>query len=256
MSENQVFKTPTQPLDLPSKGKLYSKESPLSSGVIELNLPTAYHEDILTNRNYIQQGLVIDKFLQAIIATKIDYNELLVGDKNAIMVGARILAYGSNYSFKYTDPSTRESEEITVDLSQLKEKEIDWTQVKEGINEFDFTLPMSKVTVTFKILSHKDENNIEAELKGMQKISKNMSGDITVRLGNSIVAINGNRDQKSIRDFSKSMPMQDSQALRKYITSVTPDILMKFNFTTKSGEVVEGLSLPMTVDFFWPDLGV
>ena len=256
MSENQVFKTPTQPLDLPSKGKLYPKDSPLSSGQVELYLPSAFHEDILTNRNYIQQGIVIDKFLQAIIATKIDYNELLVGDKNAIMIGARILAYSSNYTFKYTDPSTREAEDVTVNLSQLKEKEIDWSLVTEGVNEFDFTLPMSKVTVTFKILSHKDENNIEAELKGMQKISKNMSGDITVRLGNSIVAINGNRDQKTIRDFAKNMPMQDSQALRKYITSITPDILMKFDFTTKSGEVVEGLSIPMTVDFFWPELGV
>lgn len=256
MSENQVFKTPTQPLDLPSKGKLYPKDSPLSSGVIELNLPTAYHEDILTNRNYIQQGIVIDKFLQAIIASKIDYNDLLVGDKNAVMVGARILAYSGNYTFKYTDPTTREQEDVTVDLSQLKEKEIDWTKVKEGVNEFDFELPMSKVMVSFKILSHKDETNIESELKGMQKISKNMSGDITVRLGNSITAVNGNRDQKTIRDFAKNMPMQDSQALRKYISSVTPDILMKFDFTTKSGEVVEGLNIPMTVDFFWPELGV
>ena len=256
MSENQVFKTPTQPLDLPSKGKLYPKDSPLSSGQVELYLPSAFHEDILTNRNYIQQGIVIDKFLQAIIATKIDYNELLVGDKNAIMIGARILAYSSNYTFKYTDPSTREAEDVTVNLSQLKEKEIDWSLITEGVNEFDYTLPMSKVTVTFKILTHKDESNIEAELKGMQKISKNMSGEVTVRLGNSIVAINGNRDQKTIRDFAKNMPMQDSQALRRYITTVTPDILMKFDFTTKSGEVVEGLSIPMTVDFFWPELGV
>ena len=256
MSDNQVFKTPTQPLDLPSKGKLYPASSPLSSGQVELYLPSAFHEDILTNRNYIQQGIVIDKFLQAIIATKIDYNELLVGDKNAIMIGARILAYSSNYTFKYTDPSTREAEDVTVNLSQLKEKEIDWSLITEGVNEFDYTLPMSKMTVTFKILTHKDESNIEAELKGMQKISKNMSGEVTVRLGNSIVAINGNRDQKTIRDFAKNMPMQDSQALRRYITTVTPDILMKFDFTTKSGEVVEGLSIPMTVDFFWPELGV
>jgi hypothetical protein len=256
MSENQVFKTPTQPLDLPSKGKLYPASSPLSSGQVELYLPTAYHEDILTNRNYVQQGIVLDKFLQAIIASKIDYNELLVGDKNAIMIGARILAYSSNYTFSYTDPTTRETEQVTVDLSQLKEKEIDWSLITEGVNEFDFTLPMSKVTVTFKVLTNKDENNIEAELKGMQKISKNMSGDITVRLANSIVAINGVRDQKTIRDFSKNMPMQDSQALRRYIASVTPDILMKFDFTSKNGEVVEGLNIPMTVDFFWPELGV
>jgi hypothetical protein len=254
MSENQVFKTPTQPLDLPSKGKFYPKDNPLSSGQIELYLPTAMHEDILTNRNLIQQGLVIDKFLQAIIASKIDYNDLLVGDKNAIMVGARILAYGSKYSFKYTDPSTKEVEDVTVDLSQLKEKEIDWDQVTEGSNEFEFTLPTSNVTVTYKILSHRDENKIESELKGIQKISKNMAGEVTVRLANSITSVNGNRDPKIIRDFSKNMPIKDSQTLRKQINSMTPDILMKFDFTTNRGEVVEGLSIPMTVDFFWPDL--
>ena len=256
MAENQVFKTPTQPLDLPSKGKLYPTSSPLSSGQIELYLPTAYHEDILTNRNYIQQGTVVDKFLQAIIASKIDYNELLVGDKNAIMVGARILAYGSKYAFKYTDKSSSTPEEIIVDLGDLKEKEIDWSLIKEGVNEFDFSLPLSKSVVTFKILSHKDELNIDSEIKGLQKLSKSMSGEVTVRLANAIVAVNGNRDISTIREFSKSMPMQDSQALRKYISSVTPDIVMKFDFERKNGEVVEGLSIPMTVDFFWPDAGI
>ena len=256
MSENQVFKTPTQPLDLPSKGKFYPKESPLSSGQVELYLPTAMHEDILTNRNYIQQQTVIDKFLQAIIASKIDYGELLVGDKNAIMIGARILAYGSKYSFSHKNPKTGQSEEVTVDLGSLKEKEIDWSEVKDGSNEFDYELPMSKVVVTFKLLTHKDERNIDSEITGMQKISKGISGEVTVRLFNSILAINGNRDVKTVRDFVKSMPMQDSQALRKKISALTPDIPLKFDFTDDSGEVVEGLSIPMTVDFFWPDLGV
>ena len=256
MAENQVFKTPTQPLDLPSKGKLYPKDSPLSSGQVELYLPTAFHEDILTNRNYIQQGTVIDKFLQAIISTKIDYNELLVGDKNAIMIGARILAYGSKYAFKYKDGAGKESEEISTDLGNLKEKEIDWSLIKDGVNEFDFSLPLSKTLVTFKILSHKDEINIENELKGLQKIGKNMSGEVSVRLANSIVAVNGNREVSVIREFSKNIPMQDSQALRKYMTKVTPDIVMKFDYERSNGEVLEGLNIPMTVDFFWPDLGV
>jgi len=114
----ELMNVPTQPLDLPSKGLLYPEGSPLSSGQVELYLPTAMHEDILTNRNFIQQGVVIDKFLQAIIASKIDYNDLLIGDKNAIMIGARILAYGSNYTFRYTPAGSINSEDITVDLSK------------------------------------------------------------------------------------------------------------------------------------------
>jgi hypothetical protein len=252
----ELMNVPTQPLDLPSKGLMYPESSPLSSGQVELNLPTAMHEDILTNKNFIQQGIVIDKFLQAIIASKIDYNELLLGDKNAIMLGARILAYGSNYSFKYTPAGSMTSEDVTVDLSLLKEKEINWDQVKKGKNEFDFQLPMSGKLITYKINTHKDEMAIEAEVKGLQKINKNLSSDVTVRLSHSIVAVDGDRDKKIIRDFVKAMPIRDSQELKKQITSNTPDIVMKFDFVLSNGEVVEGLNIPMTVDFFWPESGV
>jgi hypothetical protein len=251
-----LMNVPTQPLDLPSKGLLYLESSPLSSGQVELYLPTAMHEDILTNRNFIQQGVVIDKFLQAIIASKIDYNDLLIGDKNAIMIGARILAYGSNYSFKYTSTGAGVAEDVTVDLSTLKEKEIDWDKVKKGVNEFEIELPISKRLITYKILSHKDEMAIEAETKGLQKINKNLSSDTTVRLAHSIVAVDGDRDKKVVRDFVKIMPIRDSQELKRQVSLNTPDIVMKFDFTTSSGEVVEGLSLPMTVDFFWPEFRV
>jgi hypothetical protein len=70
------------------------------------------------------------------------------------------------------------------------------------------------------------------------------------------VAVNGDRDKKVVREFIKAMPMRDSQDLRKQVVTSTPDILMKFDFTRKNGEVVEGLSIPMTVDFFWPELGL
>ncbi len=254
MTENKVISTPTQPLDLPSKGLLYPQESPLSSGLVDLHLPTAMHEDILTNRNYIQQGIVLDKFLQSIIASKINYDDLLIGDKNAILIASRILAYGPNYTFKYKDSTTDEVDNVTVDLSDLKNKEVNWDLFQKGVNEFEFYLPLSKDTVTFKLLTHKDEAIIDAEIKGLQKVNKNISSEVTIRLSQAIVAYNGNRDRKFIRDSVKLMPIRDTQELKKYITSITPEIEMKFDFTRKNGEVVEGLSLPMTVDFFWPNI--
>jgi hypothetical protein len=256
MTDNQTFKAPTQPLDLPSKGLVYPDTHPLSSGIVELYMPTAFHEDILTNRNYIQQGLVIDKFLQAIIATKMNYDDLLIGDKNAIIVASRILAYGSNYAFKYTDSQTKEQEVVTVDLADLKNKELNWDLFKKGKNEFEYELPLSKKHVTFKLLSHKDEALIESEVKALQKVNKNISADVTVKLSNTILSVDGNRDTKTIREFVKAMPMRDSQELKKYMASITPDIDMKFDFVRSNGEVVEGLSIPMTVDFFWPNLGI
>ena len=92
---------PTEIVDLPSKGLLYPKDNPLSSGKIEMKYMTAKEEDILTNQNFIKSGVVIDKLLQSLIISKINYNDLLIGDKNAIMLASRILSYGANYEFDY-----------------------------------------------------------------------------------------------------------------------------------------------------------
>ena len=113
MEENK-FNLPTEMVDLPSKGLLYPKSSLLSEGKIEVKYMTAREEDILTNQNYIKQGVVIDKLLQSLIVTKINYDDLLVGDKNAIMVAARILAYGASYEFDYAGNSQ------IIDLSKIE----------------------------------------------------------------------------------------------------------------------------------------
>ena len=96
MEQQQQF--PTEEVTLPSKGLLYPEGSPLKNGVIEMKYMTAKEEDILTNQNLIERGTVIDKLLQSLIVTPIDYNDLLVGDKNAILVAARILGYGKDYT--------------------------------------------------------------------------------------------------------------------------------------------------------------
>ena len=98
MSESK-FKFPTEVIDLPSKGVLYPKDNPLSSGKIEMKYMTAREEDILTNQNYIKNGTVIDELLKALIVSKINYNDLITGDKNAIMLAARVLGYGKDYTF-------------------------------------------------------------------------------------------------------------------------------------------------------------
>ena len=159
----QKFKLPTETVDLPSKGLCYPKDSPLAEGKIEMKYMTAKEEDILTNANYIRQGTVIDKLLQALIVTPIDYNELLVGDKNAILVAARILGYGKDYTFIYND------EEHTVDLSTIESKPLNEDLIKRGANEFKFQLPASGNEVTFRFLTHRDEQDINSELEGLKK---------------------------------------------------------------------------------------
>jgi hypothetical protein len=99
MVENK-FSFPTETVDLPSKGLIYPETSPLSSGKIEMKYMTAKEEDILTNQAYIQKGTVLDKLLESLIVTKgINVKDLIVGDKNALFVAARVLGYGKDYSF-------------------------------------------------------------------------------------------------------------------------------------------------------------
>ena len=112
------FTLPTETIELPSKGLLYPKDSELAKGVVEMKYMTAREEDILTNQSYISKGTVIDKLLKSLIVSKIDYKQLLIGDKNAIMVAARILGYGASYKFTYNE------EEHEVDLSSLDNKKL------------------------------------------------------------------------------------------------------------------------------------
>ncbi len=247
------FKFPTEVIDLPSKGLVYPESSPLSKGTIELKYMSAKEEDILTNQNFIEKGIVIDKLLQSMIVTKCDYNELILGDKNAILVAARILGYGAEYPAEIKDKYGKVAS-VKINLSELKNKPIDETLFTPGKNEFNFILPQSKVTVTFKLLSANDEVKIDAELKGLKKAFPNESFDITTRLKHTILAINGDSSAEKIRYFVDNMMLQDSRALRKYINEITPDLDMTFSYEDSKGDMVEGVSIPMNLNFLWPDI--
>jgi hypothetical protein len=253
----QKFKFPTEQIDLPSKGLIYPESSPLSSGVIEMKYMTAKEEDILSNANFIRQGTVIDKLLQSMIVTPgVDYNELLNGDKNAILVAARILGYGKDYEFIYTDPNTGVSEKAKSDLTSIEARPIDESLFTRGKNEFEFQLPFSKVTITFKLLTHGDDAKIDKEISGMKKINANGSYDVTTRLKHMIIAVNGDRESSTIREFADNMLARDVKALREYTSKITPDVDMKVDVVKANGDVLEGVDLPIGVNFFWPDAGL
>ena len=125
MEENK-FSFPTETVELPSKGLLYPETSPLSSGKVEMKYMTAKEEDILTNQSYISKGNVLDKLLESLIVTKdVDIKDLIVGDKNALFVAARVLGYGKDYSF------TINGEEHVADLSQLENKYFDESTINK-----------------------------------------------------------------------------------------------------------------------------
>ena len=250
----QKHQFPTEEVTLPSKGLLYPEGSPLKKGVIEMKYMTAREEDILTNVNLIENGTVIDKLLQSLIVTPINYNDLLLGDKNAILIAARILGYGSDYTFSFRDPSTGEEEEVTVDLTELDDKELDESLMKDGKNEFEFQLPHSKIPITFKMLTHGDEEKITKELKGLRKINKFTSAELTTRLKHMILSVNGDYEKKTIREFvDNALLARDSKSLRNYLAEIMPDIDLKVDLDFSSGATAEGVSIPLGLNFFWPD---
>jgi hypothetical protein len=246
--DNQVTKPkfPTEMVDLPSKGLLYPEGSPLRSGQIEMKYMTAREEDILTNQNYIQQGTVLDKLIESLIVTKIDIKELLVGDKNAILIASRILGYGQDYEFE------SKGKVYKVDLTEMVDKELPSDVNYENGNNFEFTLPSSNSQITFKLLTHGDELALDQELKGLKKINPNGSPELSTRLKYIITSVNGDSDRKTVREFvDNELLARDSRALRQEIKRISPDI----DLTIKDDDG-EDIAVPISLNFFWPDLNL
>jgi hypothetical protein len=240
------LKFPTETVELPSKGLIYPEDNPLSSGTIEMKYMTAKEEDILSNQSYIQNGTVLDKLFKSLIVSKIDYNELIVGDKNAVMIAARILGYGKDYEFEY------KGEKVSVDLSTLENKEFDEKAITRGVNEFSFTLPNSGAIITYKLLTHKDETAITSELNGLKKINKNSDPSVSTRMKHMILSVNGDSERKTVREFVDNYFLaSDARAFRQHVREVQPDVDLRVPIELSSGE--ETIDLPIGVTFFWPD---
>tara|TARA_Y100001963_G_scaffold157819_1_gene255208 strand:- start:949 stop:1839 length:891 start_codon:yes stop_codon:yes gene_type:complete len=258
--ESEQPKFPTEIVDLPSKGLLYPEGHPLTSGQVEMKYMSAREEDILTTQSYIKQGVVLDKLFRALIVgngkgEKINYNDILVGDKNAIMIAARVLGYGKEYEFEIVAPSGEKQKE-SIDLTMFDDKEIDWERVTKGSNEFEFTLPASKRLITYKMLNHSDTKKIEEELKAVKKFSKRSGygdSELTTRLIHTITSIDGERGSGPIRNFvQKEMLAIDSKALRTEITNTMPDIDLTIELYDNLSDEPFEVDLPIDTNFFWP----
>ena len=238
------FTLPTEIIDLPSQGKLYPEDHPLAEGKIEMKYMTAKEEDILSNQTYIQNGTVIDRLLKSLIVTKVDFDDILIGDKNAIMVAARVLGYGPEYKFA-TIEGVQE-----VDLSKIDSKPLHKDLLSATENNFSFDLPTTDNSITFKILTHGDEKKIERELEGLKKINKDDSPEVSTRLKHIITSINGDSDPPTVRKFvDKALLARDSRALREYISQIQPDVDLTFS---PEGAKYKR-SIPISIGFFWPD---
>lgn len=246
---------PTEIIELPSKGYFYPEGHPLTEGKIEIKYMTAKEEDILSSATLIKQGVVIDKLLQSLIVTKVKYDDLLLMDKNAIFIAARVLAYGNMYEAEITCTSCESKQTDYIDLSSFEEKVVDWAQFTQGKTTFDFVLPLTKKTLTLKFLTHGDDKAINENLKAAKKMSRftGVDPELTTRLRQMIIAIDGNTDSAEIFKFSQNMLSRDSFALREHLKKITPDISTIFHYVCGNcGNENQKMALPITVSFFWP----
>jgi phage FluMu protein Com len=257
--QKQEVTYPTEVIELPSQGHFYPLEHPLSSGKLELKMMTAKEEDILMSQNLIKKGIVLDKLLETLIVDKnIKLDDLLLADKNAILVAARRLAYGDGYGpVEVTCPKCREKNQVTFNLGEIKNEEFNFDKYTRGENSFEFVLPYSKKTIQYKILTHKDEQQIENELKANNKILKGASSnEVTARLRSMIISVDGNSDRNYVKKYVETeMVSRDALALRQYIKKNIPDVDLNFNFNCGDCSHEERLGVPLTVQFFWPDTG-
>lgn len=250
---------PTEIIKLPSEGKVYPEGNPLASGTVEMKYMTAREEDILTSQNLIRQGLVLDKLMQSMIVSPIRFEDLVIGDKNAIMIAARILGYGKDYDTGVTCPKCKATNKLQIDLTQLPESRIpeDVSMAAPGI--FEFTLPNAKRVIQFRLLTTGDDKRIDKELEATKKANKASGGvdkELTTRLKAMIVSVDGNADRKYIANFVENELFAiDSRAFRSYVRSISPDVKFEVeNFECEECDYAAEEALAFTIDtsFFWP----
>lgn len=246
------YNFPTETIDLPSEGKFYPEGSPLRSGKIDIKYMTAREEDILTSTNLIKKGTVLDKLMESLIVTKgVKPDDMLTGDLNAVMIAARILAYGKEYPVELICTSCGEKFQHVIDLTALDT--ISASDLSET-GEHTVTLPTGMV-VTFKLLTRGDERAIEAEVDAMKKFNNSIEGYSSARLKYMITSVNDNSDKKMIREFAENMIIRDVRALRQAVRRVAPDVNFDMTVTcTACDGIVKG-RMPFGATFFWPDFG-
>ena len=252
MAENNTqFEIPFDVIELPSKGLLY----PGADSTCKVQYLTAADENILTSPNLIKNGKVLDVLLERkVVNSPVPIKDMLVGDRNAIMIWLRATGYGEIYPVKLTDPNSAEEFEYDVDLSNMKTKELTVQPDENGY--FDFELPKSKKKIKFKLLTVGDESSILKRSEARNKaIKSQISNTLTYRLEQQIVSVDGNADKSYIAQFIQYMPAYDSLKFREYSDSIEPGIDLTVDVEGPSGEVFPSV-IPIGLDFFWPNARV
>lgn len=251
------YQVPVELVALPSKGLVYPVGSPLANEeTLEIKSMTAKEEDILTSRALIKNGTVISQLLKSCILNKmVDPDEMLSGDKNAILIGIRVTGYGGEYAAKITCPHCSKEYENVFSLTQLKVKGLGAQPLQPNTNLFEYTLPSSGARVLFKLLNGHDEDELVKIIDSKKKIGVQIESGVTARLFQSIVEINGERDKQKLNQIIQNLRAMDARSLRKYMDEIEPAVDLRQQVMCPSCDEQSEVKMPLGMSFFWPDLG-
>ena len=244
----------TELVPLPSGGKVYPADSPLhNKESVEIKPMTAREEDILMSRTLLKKGTIITELIKSCLVEKrVDTSELLLGDRNALMVAVRITGYGPEYVTEMECPECDAKSKYTFDLAELPIKNLEIEPAVPGTNIFEFVLPQTKKKVLFKFTTGRDEEESSALAEKQKKLGLPADNSVTSSLQRSIVSIDGVEDRFKISNFVKMMPARDSLALRNYMREHEPGVTMKQDMTCPACGNTEEVNMPLGVTFLWP----
>jgi hypothetical protein len=252
------FVSPTEFVELPSRGTGYSEGHPLSGqDVIEIRFMTAKDEDILTSETLLRKGLALERLLENIIVDKtIDPKSMLVGDRNAIIIAARASGYGEAYETKTTCPNCGAGGQITFDLTKPTIEHIDYESLefieKNDVGNFVIKLPKTNFAVEVRLLTGKDEQYL-TQLAQNKKKSKLGDSVMTDQYKMMIQSVEGISDKVTLSKFIEVMPAVDSRFLRNTYKTIVPNIKITEDFSCSSCDHEQELEVSFGADFFWPD---
>lgn len=248
---------PVELVPLPSAGKVYSPDSSLAStDMVEIRAMTAREEDILTSRALLKKGTAVTELIRSCLVDKsIDVQDMLVGDRNALMVAIRITGYGAEYNAELNCEECNAKTSRTFNLGELPIRRLEIEPVEPNTNLFEFTLPVSKKNVRFKFLTGRDEDDMGALAEKQKKHGLGNESTVTTGLLYTIVSVDGITDRSKISNFIRMMPARDSLALRSYIRDNEPGIVMKQDAACSVCGTGEEVDMPIGVTFLWPSTG-
>ena len=232
---------------LPSKGKFY----PSNISEVNIEYMTSKDEDLLTTPSLIENGTVLDILLKRKLKTKgVNPEELLAGDRNAIILFLRSSSYGPEYNVQVPDPRTNVLFPTKVDLLKLKYKKVSEEPDADGC--FNVKIPMRKKVVKFKLLNSGEETMLFKQAEAHQEaMSLEFNDYSTLKLKSHIISIDGKTDRTYISKFVDVMPALDALTIRRKILDVSPDVDMDYEFKTKDGYKFTA-QLSVGIDFFFP----